>query len=435
MGVRNPELASEVYLPRKAETGKRAGKFTQCPSGVLLLPEARSQPQRPYLSHPPRELPSVAPEGAKAPQTSKGSQALPAVLPSALPAAPASPKPRGPAKLRGPRENPQSPAGSGRRRAGGFPGGCRPAWHPPAPRAAHLRRPRRGPGAEDPGIGKGEAGRGGPAGIPLGRTRLNPGAAGCPGRPAPSDLRARLHLGPARLAGQRGTRREVLLQLRVRVLLAAVAAAGGAAPGHLEGRGPGVGVAHGAPSPRPCGWTERTRRGWGPGRRASGRASLRAAISGFGTEGSEATRGLGCAHWLERAAAAVRVQTSAEPAARASAIGGPSGLRPVPAPGGPRPRPPLSGGGRRSPAPADFIAQAAGLRAASWAERAWVGLRPGMPRGGPRARTGGLGSSLHPRIRPGAPQAGALGLCPPVPGYPSCLLAEAPTRTGSQIPS
>lgn len=43
------------------------------------------------------------------------------------------------------------------------------------------------------------------------------------------------HLVPARPAHQRGARREVLLELRVRVLLAAVATAGRAAPGHFEG--------------------------------------------------------------------------------------------------------------------------------------------------------------------------------------------------------
>lgn len=64
-----------------------------------------------------------------------------------------------------------------------------------------------------------------------------PGRGGVPApAPHPPAAPPGSHLVPARSADQRGTRREVLLELRVRVLLAAVATAGRAAPGHFEGR-------------------------------------------------------------------------------------------------------------------------------------------------------------------------------------------------------
>lgn len=75
-------------------------------------------------------------------------------------------------------------------------------------------------------------------GLPTNSPRGNlPGRGGIPATaPRPTPATPVSHLVPARPADQRGTRREVLLELRVRVLLAAVATACRATPGHLERR-------------------------------------------------------------------------------------------------------------------------------------------------------------------------------------------------------
>lgn len=83
--------------------------------------------------------------------------------------------------------------------------------------------------------------RGCPRALP---TETYRAGAGPRDRPRPAARRLGPHLVPARPAPQRGARREELLQLRVRVLLAAVAAARRAAPGHLEGGRPRVRLTH-----------------------------------------------------------------------------------------------------------------------------------------------------------------------------------------------